>query len=239
MQPATNMMQPATNMMQPATKISIYVPRVPDTTTPEFVGEFMHRSGYGQVSRVDILPLSGCVGRAEMFIHFTTWYDTREARLLQTYLSSDQGTPYKVFPYAPESTTYWLLNRARSPMTNTERRLEDRINALEEMIEMQASHFEKELDRRDQIMEQVLARIMLIDEPADYAPGEGTNAERERLLEQDPLYDIPDTEAELPLAPNELENRKKYECSVDDKNVTKRKKGKKGKNMCSTDFGKC
>ena len=202
--------------------LSLYVPRVPDDTSASFVAEFMRLAGYGQVSRVDINPLSGSPGQAEMFVHFAAWFDTPPTRALQGVLCD--GGSHRVYPYG--DTVYWCLNRARTPMSYTERRLEDRIAALEEMVEMQAAHFDDELSRRDQIIEQLLARVLAIDEPADYAPGERTAAERARLLELDPLHDLPESESDLPLAPREKELRERYETPAPKKSSRGRRGGR-------------
>jgi len=186
--------------------LSLYVPRVAEGTTPDSVAAFMRDAGYGQVSRVDINPLSGTPGKAEMFVHFAAWFDTPVSQALQQTLSAGQST--RVYPHGDD--TYWCLNQARTPMSHTERRLEDRIAQLEEMVEMQAQHFDAELDRRDQVIEQLLARVLALDDPADYAPGERSQAELDRLDDLDPLRRIPEKESDLPLAPNELELRAKY-----------------------------
>lgn len=187
--------------------LSLYVPRVADGTTPDFVAAFMRDAGYGQVSRVDINPLSGTPGKAEMFVHFAAWFDTPVSQALHQTLSAGQST--RVYPHGDD--TYWCLNRAHTPMSHTERRLEDRIAQLEEMVEMQAQHFDEELDRRDQVIEQLLARVLTLDDPADYAPGERSQAELDRLYDIDPLRCLPEKESDLPLAPNELEWRAKYD----------------------------
>ena len=157
--------------------LSLYVPRVADGTTPDFVATFMRDAGYGQVSRVDINPLSGTPGKAEMFVHFAAWFDTPVSQALHQTLSAGQST--RVYPHGDD--TYWCLNRALTPMSHTERRLEDRIAQLAEMVEMQAQHFDNELDRRDQIIEQLLARVLHLDHPADYARALPSRADRRRL----------------------------------------------------------
>lgn len=202
--------------------LSLYVPRVAEGTPAAFVADFMRTAGYGDVSRVDINPLSGSPGQAEMFVHFAAWFDTPPSRALQGALAD--GGSHRVYPHADSS--YWCLNRARNPMSHTERRLEDRIAALEELVEMQATHFDDELARRDNIIEQLLARVLAIDEPADYAPGERTVAERARLLEIDPLHEIPESESELPLAPRELELRRRYETPAPKKSSRGRRGGR-------------
>lgn len=211
-----------TNAAVPTPGLVLYIPRI-SSQRATFIADTLQRAGLGQVQRVDVNALAstadatGQPAYCEAFVHFAEWWATPLTLTVQSAIASEGTYRLTLSSLVPGADReFWLLTEARNPLTENERRLHDRISELEQLVELIARNNDDELARRDAVMEQLVARVALMDLPEDHAPGEATLEEARHVAEIDPLLEIPETEAELPLALNEVENRQKAAALEDD-----------------------
>lgn len=199
-----------TNNALPSPDLVLYVPRVTRGRV-DSIADVLQRAGLGSVKRVDVNPLQNTVdaqGTAayfEVFVHFDEWWPTPLAHAVQSAIQ--QSGSYKLTMGSDRE--FWMLTRARNPLSETERRLHDRITELEQLVDLMDIAHQEDLAKRDSVMEQLVARVALIDLPEDHAPGEATLEEARYVADLDPLLEIPESEHELPLAREEAKNREK------------------------------
>jgi len=108
-------------------KLSLYIPRVANNCYKQKIDgntfhnitglmqHIFHEHEIGSVERVDVVPIRGQIegisGYSRAFVHFNSWYNTPEARLLQetiTYNMMSKKNPRARITY--NDPDYWIIH---------------------------------------------------------------------------------------------------------------------------------
>jgi hypothetical protein len=129
--------------------LSVYIPRINNNVTEEFVKQSFMTQHIGIVNRVDFVPIiSPAPGLADSyesaFVHFDGYYyDERTDEMYEKVF--EQGKSWKFYPI-PSSTEYWLLLKNNNPVHPTKlniHQLAENHRILEESASIQSQYIQE------------------------------------------------------------------------------------------------
>jgi hypothetical protein len=132
--------------------LSIYIPRVNNNITEEFVKQTFRSQQIGIVNRVDFVqivsPAPGLSdGCQSAFVHFDGYYDSEETdNMYKAVFEEDSSWKFYPIPSSPE---YWLLLKNKNPVQPTKlniHQLAENHRILEEAAAIQSQHIQEQLN---------------------------------------------------------------------------------------------
>jgi|TARA_Y100000992_G_C21169369_1_gene445080 hypothetical protein len=115
--------------------LSLYIPRVFSQITKEEIIEIFNNLEIGQVSNIDFVPREDKnTGQAYniAFIHFSKYYDNIISKNFQNKVKSQEEQAKIVY----DDPNYWICLPNLNPKTDAMRELENRVDALEQLVEL-------------------------------------------------------------------------------------------------------
>lgn len=120
------------------TKLSLYIPRIyPKWSYYQVVANVFHSLDIGKVHRVDFINKTDReTGQlySQAFVHFEYWYETPTAYSYQEKILDPTQQAKIVY----DDPWFWLLLKCNKPLTDAEKKIEERIYILEKQVEEQA-----------------------------------------------------------------------------------------------------
>lgn len=118
--------------------LSLYIPRVfPNWRNEAQVANVFENLNIGKVHRIDFIDkIDEKTGQpyCQAFVHFEYWYFSQVTRSLQEKILDPTQQAKIVY----DDPWFWLLLKCNKPLTDTEKKMEERVYALEKQVEKQA-----------------------------------------------------------------------------------------------------
>ena len=154
-------------MASPATfksSMPLFIPRVfSEHASEQYITTAFHVLGLGAVSRVDLHQKTDSSGKTyfEAFIHFSQWFWTQQTVNLQQEILDPSTVAKLVHGERPHPSgcgtqqTFWILNECHNPETDAERKMQERLAALEDLVADQQQDMLASLGQRDAMITQL------------------------------------------------------------------------------------
>jgi hypothetical protein len=119
-------------------KLSLYIPRVfPNWRDEARMANVFESLNIGKIHRIDFIDKideNTNQSYCQAFVHFEYWYDYPASHSIQEKILDPTQQAKIVY----DDPWFWLLLKCNKPLTDTEKKMEERVYALEKQVEVQA-----------------------------------------------------------------------------------------------------